>query len=149
MRRLTKMSPPSIQSCFSFVVEFDLKTICNVLGKVKTKWFEIGIQLGIPRSKLLEFEGVRDPLSAVLDYFLQGNVTDSAPISWQSVVAALRSDYVGEPGLADEVNQQYCPLTEGKGQTLLSFVCTYMSGCCFSKSQLASTTIRPFISALG
>ncbi len=64
-------------------------------------WFKIGVQLGIPHSKLLEFEEMRDPLAAVIDYWLKGNVTESAsPISWNSIVTALKSAYVGEPGLA-------------------------------------------------
>ena len=31
-----------------------------------------------------------------------------APISWKSIVAALKSKHVGEPALADEVNKKYC-----------------------------------------
>ena len=89
--------------------KLDLKTICEALGSIKTKWFEFGIQLGISRNKLLEFEKERDPLSAVIDYWLRGNVTESsALISWQSIVAVLKSKYVGETGLAEEISKEYC-----------------------------------------
>ncbi len=98
-----------------------MKNICDALGSIKTKWFEIGVQLGIPRRKLLEFEEERDPLSAVVDYWLQGNVTESvSPISWKSIVAALKSDYVGEPGLAKQISKKYYYQQEdtkvGKGE---------------------------------
>lgn len=91
---------------FKMEAVFDLRAICNALAGIKTKWFEIGIQLGIPRSKLEEFEEKRDPLSAVVDYWLKGNVTESVvPISWKSIVDALKSKYVGEPGLAEQIKQ--------------------------------------------
>ena len=86
------------------------------MGSVKTKWLEIGIQLGIPRSKLLEFKKEDDPLSAVVDYWLRGNVTESVvPISWESIVTALKSKYVGEPGLAEEITKEYCQQEKEKG----------------------------------
>ncbi len=94
----------------------DLKSICNALGSIKTKWHLIGIQLGIPRCKLLEFKKEEDPLSAVVDYWLQGNVTESvSPISWKSILAALKSEYVGEPGLAEQLSKKYCQQGETKG----------------------------------
>ncbi len=109
----------------SSLADFDLKTICNALVSVETKWFRIGIQLGIPRSKLEKFKKDEDdPLSAVVDYLLKGNVTESAtaiPISWNSILTALKSDYVGEPGLAERISKNYCQQKDtkvAKGQTL-------------------------------
>ena len=85
-----------------------MKNICDALGSVETKWFKIGIQLGIPRDKLQEFKKEDDPLSAVVDYWLRGNVEESvAPISWKTIVAALKSKYVGEPALAEEISKKY------------------------------------------
>ena len=94
------------------------------LGKVKHKWFEIGIQLGISRGKLKEFEKEVDPLSAIIDYWLNRNVK-GVPISWRSVVAALESSHVDETGLANTINEKYCqqlPLhtPKEKGQLLLA-----------------------------
>ncbi len=103
-----------------FLADFDLRTICSELSSIKTtKWFEVGIQLGIPRNKLLEFKEDRDPLSAVVDYYLKENVLDSTDtVSWQSIVNALESDYVGEPGLAEKIRKKYCPGEDtAKGQT--------------------------------
>ncbi len=71
------------------------------------KYFKIGIQLGIPRNKLLQFEHDEDdPPSAVVDYWLRGNVPD-VPISWKSIVEALKSEHVGEAGLAQKISKKY------------------------------------------
>ena len=94
---------------FHFPAKFDLRTICNELGSLKTKCFEIGIQLGIPHSKMLEFKKGDEPLSAAVDYWLQGNVTESVvPISWKTIVEALKSEYIGEPALAKRIGNKYC-----------------------------------------
>ena len=77
------------------------------LGKIKYKWFEIGIQLGISYGKLKEFEKEVDPLSAIIDYWLNGNVKGD-PVSWRSVVAALESSHVDETGHADSIKKKYC-----------------------------------------
>ena len=82
------------------------------LGEVTHKWFKIGIQLGISRGKLKEFEKEDDPLSAIIDYWLNGNV-ESVPVSWRSVVAALESSHVDETGLANRISSKYC--CEDKG----------------------------------
>lgn len=75
---------------------------------MRHKWFLIGIQLGIPRNTLKQFENEADPFSAAVDYWLKGNVKDSGvPISWKSIVTALKSRYVGEPALAEELNKKY------------------------------------------
>ncbi len=78
---------------------------------MKYVWFEIGIQLGVPRSKLKEFSKEEDPLAAALDYWLNGNV-DDVPVSWKSIVAALNSSHVGEVGLAKTIGKKYCQQEE-------------------------------------
>ena len=65
---------------------------------MKTKWRKICIQLNIPNYKLHQFEKDDDPIINSLDYWLNGN-TD-VPIKWESVVAALDTPDVDEPGLA-------------------------------------------------
>ncbi len=82
--------------------------MCNELGKVKHKAYEIGIQLGISHGNLISFkqDGV-DLLSSEIDYWLNGNVND-VPVSWKAIVAALESEYVGEPACAQEIRMKYC-----------------------------------------
>ena len=74
---------------------------------VAHKWFKIGVQLDVPRHKLKEFEKEDDPLSAVIDYWLNGNV-EGVPVSWRSIVAALESSHVGEIGRANRISMKYC-----------------------------------------
>ena len=89
-----------------------VKCLCDELGSVKYKWFEIGVQLGIPYEKLMEFKNHQDPLAAAVMYWLKGNVEGIA-ISWRSIVSALKSDHVGETGLAKKIFKKYC---QEKGQ---------------------------------
>lgn len=83
---------------------------------MKHKAFEIGIQLGISRGKMLQFKQEGDVLSAAIDHWLCGNVED-IPITWRSIVKALQSGYVGEPGHAEAILKKYCTKQkDGKGQ---------------------------------
>ena len=41
-----------------------LRLICEELKEVTYKWFEIGVQLGIPHYKLKEFQKEDNPLTA-------------------------------------------------------------------------------------
>ena len=41
-----------------------------------------------------------------VDYFLKGNV-EGVPLSWDSIVTALKSDHVGEPALAKHLKNVY------------------------------------------
>ena len=88
--------------------------MCNELGTVRHKAYDIGIQLGVPRSKMMEFKQQGDLLSAAVDYWLSGNVPD-VPITWESIVEALESDYVGEPGCASKIRTKYCEASSVKG----------------------------------
>ena len=79
------------------------------LGEITHMWFKIGVQLGISCGKLKGFEKEADPLAAVIDYWLNDNVEDAeVPVSWKSIVAALKSSYVGETGLANSISKKYC-----------------------------------------
>ena len=85
----------------------NLKNVCSELSEISGKRFKIGIQLGISHSKLKEFEREDDPLSAIVNFWLRGNV-QSVPVSWKSIVEALKSRHVGETGLANTISKKYC-----------------------------------------
>ena len=82
-----------------------MRTIVNELASIKHKWYEIGIQLGIPQIKLQQFKWDEHPLAAVVDYWLM-NAT--VPISWKSIVIALESAHVGEIGVAKMISSKHC-----------------------------------------
>ncbi len=52
----------------------------------------------------MEFKKEDDPLSAAIDYWLK-NISS---ISWKTIVAAVKSDHVGETGLAETICEKYC-----------------------------------------
>ena len=91
----------------SVEVEPTLKIILNELATVKHKWREICIQLGSDNSKLHEFSKMNhdNPLIEGVDYWLKDNT--NVPITWRSVVAALESPCVGEPGLAKTLREKW------------------------------------------
>ena len=96
-----------------------MRPICSELAVVAYKWYKIGFQLGIPYHKLKELEEERDPLIAAIDYWLNGNV-EGVSISWSSIVTALKSNHVGEIGLANKIIMKHCLRDEG---TLLVYTC--------------------------
>ena len=78
----------------------------KLLVSLKHMWREISIQLGISNNKLHDFKKLDDPFTKSLDYWLNGN-TD-VPITWGSVVAALKSPHVGEYLFAKTLNIEVC-----------------------------------------
>lgn len=89
-----------------------MRTICDALEGMKTKWQVLGFQLGIPIAKLLEFKEEDDPLSAVVDYWLRGST--HVPISWKSITTVLQSPSIDEPGLAEYITTKYQLRTDNK-----------------------------------
>lgn len=89
-----------------------LSVVCNALSTVKDKLYQIGVQLGIMRDKIKEFTKEDDPLSALVDYWLRGNVKD-VEVSWNSLVEALKSGHVDELGLAHRIEQTYIHEVKG------------------------------------
>ena len=85
----------------------NLRTVCNELEVVKHRAYEIGIQLNIPNSKLLQFKQDGNLLVSAVDHWLSGKIPNVS-ISWSSVVEALESKQVGETGLAEVIRKKYC-----------------------------------------
>lgn len=74
---------------------------------VKYKWSKIGLQMGIPYHKLKEFEKEEDPLAAIIDYGVTGNI-ESPSFGWKSIVEALRKS--DNCGLAKRLEHKYCQM---------------------------------------
>ncbi len=51
-----------------------LKEVIKALKTVQYRWFDIGIQLGIPHYKLKEFEKEDNSFAATIDYWLNGQM---------------------------------------------------------------------------
>ncbi len=63
---------------------------------------KIEIQLGIPKNKLDEFKKQDDPLSEVINYW---NVKGD-PVSWKTILKVLRTEHVGELGVANKIQDK-------------------------------------------
>ena len=92
-------------SCFPALP--DLKTVCDELSSVEHKSHKIGVMLGLPQHKLLEFQKGDNPLPAIADFWLHGNAK-GAEVSWKAIATALASDFVGERALAEKISRNYC-----------------------------------------
>jgi hypothetical protein len=86
----------------------DLKTVTNELGSVMAKYYSIGVQLGVPETKIEEIEmnyGTADRrFSEVIKFWLRGNTL--VAVSWKSLVEVLESPFVGEKGLAKGLREK-------------------------------------------
>lgn len=123
------------------IESLNVRTVCNELSSVEHKAYRIGLQLGVPHCKMIVYKQQQgdDALSTAIDYWLRGNAPD-VPITWNSIVEALKSHHVGEAGLAEAIATKYCcHQEEPKGQ--ISFFLSFswvMHG--WSKGSKASHT---------
>ncbi len=83
---------------------------------VQYRWFDIGIQLGIPHYKLKEFEKEDNSFAATIDYWLNGNIPD-AFVTWEYLVAVLKSleeFTLAEAICSNQLDEQSDTKKEGK-----------------------------------
>ena len=92
-----------------FTLALDFQQVTNELGSVVSKWFQIGIQLGVSETKLHEIEADHRTaircLSEVIIFWLNGNTR--ADVTWESLITALEASIVNEKGLARSLVQKY------------------------------------------
>lgn len=103
----------------AILVGLTLRNLVNELIQVQTKWCEIGVQFGIEyhRLKAIKQESSGSEVHMFIEViyrWLQGN-TD-VPLSWESVVKALKTPSVDEKGLADQLHKKYCQPDDASGQ---------------------------------
>ena len=75
------------------------------MSEVRRKWWDIGLGLSIPYDKMREFEVQSDPFEAVIEFWINGNVSET-PVTWRSLAAAL--DASSEKNLAEMIKLKYC-----------------------------------------
>ena len=100
---------------------FDIKTLARELKSVSSRWFVLGIHLGVQHSDLRKIQqtyptaSVDDLLIHMLDSWFRSNTC----CCWRDVITALRE--LNETRLADELESSYP--TEGN----LNTFCVLMS----------------------
>ena len=94
---------------FYFDLALDLRKVINELGSVASKWFQIGIQLGVSETRLHQIEADHRTadrcFSEVIIFWLNGNT--NTDVNWESLIGALKASVVNEKGLAKSLIQKY------------------------------------------
>ena len=79
----------------------------SVASKIPGKWRRVGVSLGISMGVLdgIEKHRLADPIECFSDVFTywQQQSTPQSPANWTTLVAVLRSNYVGEEELSDTI----------------------------------------------
>ena len=82
-----------------------------VASKISAKWKRVGVSLGIEQNDLDAIDQHRrgDPLECFSDVFTcwQQQSTPQSPANWATLVAVLRSNYVGEEELSDTIQNTF------------------------------------------
>ena len=112
--------------------EPSLKALLNELHPVCARWYNIGLQLDIPHTKLDCFRQMysdpSDLMREMLKHWLQTAINPRP--TWRAVVIALRSHSVDEQFVAEQLESKYCtpaqpvmnksnsPVKEGKSESV-------------------------------
>ena len=102
----------------------DKRDLLEVLAEIKHMWYPVGEMLGVGRADLEGLHSSNRPdnerLSATLQYWMD---TKPSPVTWGTILKVLRSDYIGQPRVADKIQHKlslqkksYQDLS-GKGKT--------------------------------
>lgn len=88
----------------------ELDELVEELHEVKTKWFNIGIQLKVPVYKLKEIEtntnnNVERAFCEMIVEWLKSKTREP---TWADIVKALRSRSVDEQRLAENLERRFC-----------------------------------------
>ena len=83
----------------------------TVASKIPSKWKRVGVSLGMDQGQLDGFDQHRrgDCLECFSDVFTywQQQSTPQSPANWATLVAVLRSNYVGEEELSDTIQNTF------------------------------------------
>ena len=83
----------------------------NVAIKIPSKWKRVGIAFGLNQSQIdaIEKHRLADAIECFSDVFKywQETSTHKQPANWASLISVLRSNYVGEEGLAEYIQETF------------------------------------------
>ena len=106
----------------------DLRTVLEETFAARSKWYYIGLKLGVEASELDAIkkdnpEAVKDCYLEALKCWPKGVVPKP---TWAALAEALTSDMVDEGGLAEKLREKYCPATD-KSPNVGGKTCTDVS----------------------
>jgi len=78
----------------------------HIAPKVATKWFELGLQLGVDSEKLkiIKHDYQHESKTACMEMFMEWLENTKGEKSWEKLRRALRSQSVGQSTLANTLN---------------------------------------------
>ena len=95
----------------------DLDLLTQELRPAQHKWESIGEEFGLYGEVIHhQYSDDGDSLREMLSNQLHGDTT-----TWRNIVDALRSPYVGQSQLADQLEAKYCPSEFTNNNVLLHF----------------------------
>ena len=87
----------------------DLAAVRRALFDIRAKWYHIGVELGLPVGTLnairTQFTDLTDCVTEMCTKWLQG--THPSP-TWNDLIKAVESPFVGENCLAQKLRNTYC-----------------------------------------
>ena len=96
-----------------------LNDVRKELWDVSTKWYDIGLELGLRTGVL---ENIRyqsqDAPTCLREMLLHWLKKVEPPPTWEGLACALESRTVGEPRLAEQLRTKYCKTEGAAGQLL-------------------------------
>lgn len=89
----------------------DLKNVRNFTFSAREKWFDIGLELGIPQEdlKCIKNDYPQSSKSQFREMLIIWLKMVNPKPTWRALIKALQHPSVREEGLADTLRQKYCP----------------------------------------
>ena len=86
-----------------------MAAVRQVLFDIRAKWYHIGVELGLPVGTLdairTQFTDLTDCVTEMCSKWLKG--THPSP-TWDDLIKAVESPFVGEKSLAQKLRKSYC-----------------------------------------
>ena len=86
----------------------DLDLLVQELSPAQQKWEDIGRELGVMQDTLRDTHAYYSDLGGCLRVMLSEKLK-SGCIAWNYIITILRTPYIGESKLANQLEAKYCP----------------------------------------
>ena len=87
----------------------DHELMNKVATVIPTKWWHVGIQLGVDNTQLdmIKQRCANEPLQCFAEVFSEWKRRMTMPFSWSTIIEALKSELVGENMLAHKLQEAF------------------------------------------
>ena len=89
--------------------EKDLVLVLEATHKARTKWYNVGLKLGVESHTLDSIKAeFNDPIECLREVFKPWLKGTNPRATWRALIDALRSCLIGEDKLADQLEAKFC-----------------------------------------